>query len=98
MLVRFVKMTFKEDKIDIFLTNFNRNKEKIRAQEGCHYLELLQDQQNPCIFFTRSKWSSEAHLNQYRTSELFKTVWAATKVLFDDKPAAWSLSEQAVLP
>jgi hypothetical protein len=29
-------------------------------------------------------------LNQYRDSELFKSVWSFTKTLFSEKPQAWS--------
>ncbi len=41
--------------------------------------------------FTYSYWESEAHLNTYRHSDLFRETWAKTKVLFADKPEAWSI-------
>jgi heme-degrading monooxygenase HmoA len=41
--------------------------------------------------FTVSIWESEDDLNAYRNSELFENTWAKTKVLFNDKPEAWSL-------
>ncbi len=83
-------MTFQEDKIQDFLSNFEKNKEAIRSFEGCHHLELWQDENSPNIFMTYSHWDSEAALNNYRDSELFKSVWAYTKTLFSDRPTAFS--------
>ncbi|MBI9042660.1 putative quinol monooxygenase [Lutibacter sp.] len=93
MFVRIVKMTFDATKIEQFLENFNENKTKIRNFEGCRLLELYKDKNEPTIFFTYSYWDSEKHLNNYRNSELFKAVWAKTKILFSDKPEAWSVDK-----
>jgi quinol monooxygenase YgiN len=91
MFTRIVKMSFKPSEIEKFLENFNASKQKIRNFEGCNRLELLRDKNNSNIFFTYSYWESEAHLENYRNSELFKTVWATTKKLFNNKPQAWSV-------
>jgi len=91
MIKRIVKLTFKEDKVDEFLKNFNLNKNKIRNFEGCHHLELWKDAHNSNVFFTYSYWENEDTLNAYRNSKLFKGVWSKTKVLFSDKPQAWSI-------
>jgi len=93
MLVRIVKMSFKEDKIDDFINNFNDHKNKIRNTQGCKLLELYRDKTNPTIFFTYSYWETELDLENYRNSELFKTVWSITKQLFDDNPEAWSVDK-----
>lgn len=98
MFVRIVKMSFAADNIDTFLNNFHSNKDKIRAFKGCELLELLRDKTNPNVFFTYSYWNSEADLEQYRQSDLFKTVWANTKALFNDKPQAWSVDKIVTLP
>jgi heme-degrading monooxygenase HmoA len=90
MIIRIVRMTFQEDKIEDFLEIFNRSKQYIRAFDGCQHLELLRDKNTPNILMTYSYWNSEKHLNIYRDSELFKSTWAATKVLFADKPVAFS--------
>jgi quinol monooxygenase YgiN len=90
MLIRIVRMTFQENKMEDFFVIFNNSKQLIRAFEGCHHLELLRDKNTPNILMTYSYWASEKHLNTYRHSELFKTTWAATKVLFSDKPVAFS--------
>jgi len=91
MCIRIVKMSFENDKTDEFLENFNLNKDKIRNFEGCNSLKLLRDKNNPNIFFTYSYWQSENYLNSYRKSELFKSVWGKTKILFNNKPEAWSV-------
>lgn len=96
-LVRIVKMSFEPSKIDEFLSNFEANKHKIRAFEGCCFLELYRDKHNSNIFFTYSYWNSEDHLNTYRHSDLFKSVWAKTKPLFNAKPEAWSVDKLASL-
>ncbi|WP_448520427.1 putative quinol monooxygenase [Rhodoflexus sp.] len=90
MLIRTVRMTFKPDKTAEFLAIFEASKHKIRNFNGCRYLALLQDAQNPAIYSTYSVWESPEHLEQYRQSELFQSTWAATKQLFADKPLAFS--------
>lgn len=86
-------MSFEPTKIDEFLANFESNKTKIRNFDGCQFLELYRDQNNTSIFFTYSYWNSVADLNNYRNSELFKTVWSKTKPLFNAKPEAWSVDK-----
>ena len=93
MFVRIVKMSFSEEHIDDFLNNFEENKNKIKAFKGCNLLELYRDKINSNIFFTYSYWESEGHLENYRNSELFKTVWATTKTMFNKKPEAWSVDK-----
>lgn len=90
MLIRVVRMTFQEEKVQDFLDNFDAHKAKIRNFPGCHYLELWQDNNYKNIFMTYSHWETEEALNQYRDSELFKSVWSYTKTLFADKPMAFS--------
>jgi len=97
MFIRIVKMTFHEDKIEDFLTNFHQVKEKIRNTTGISLLELYQDINNPCIFFTYSYWNEEQDLENYRNSDLFKEVWSYTKTLFKDKPEAWSVDKKVSL-
>lgn len=91
MIKRLVKMEFKVDKIEDFQALFDKHKSRIRNFEGCEHLELWQDIQNKTLFMTYSYWQSEKHLEKYRHSDLFKHVWSKTKVLFSDKPQAWSV-------
>lgn len=93
MLVRIVKMTFAEENIEKFLTNFEVVKQKIRDFEGCQLLELYRDKDHTTVFFTYSYWNTESDLENYRHSELFKGVWAQTKPMFNGKPEAWSVDK-----
>lgn len=95
MISRLVKMTFREEAIADFKQVFEDSRNLIRAFPGNNHVELLQDVNDPRIFFTFSLWDSEEALNNYRHSELFENTWAKTKILFDDKPAAWSTQKLA---
>jgi len=97
MLIRIVKLSFEEKNIDTFLENFNINKKNIRNFKGCRLLQLLRDKNNPNIFFSYSYWDSEKDLENYRDSDLFKSVWAKTKILFNNKPEAWSVENIELL-
>lgn len=90
MITRIVKLTFKEEHIPKFKAIWQESRAKIAAFEGCHFVEMLQSKQPKNVCFTYSVWDHEDALNNYRHSELFQAVWAKTKVLFDDKPEAWS--------
>ncbi|MEZ5007629.1 MAG: antibiotic biosynthesis monooxygenase [Chitinophagales bacterium] len=93
MLTRLVKMTFDKDKVDEFVALMEENSHKIRAVEGCQYLQILQDQSSPNVFFTYSIWEGSFYLHQYRHSALFKEVWNHAKQGFIAKPEAWSLDK-----
>ena len=73
MFVRIVKMSFEPSKIDGFLEFFETKKQLIRGFEGCELLELYRDKTNTNIFFTYSYWNTEADLENYRNSDLFKS-------------------------
>jgi len=91
MITRLVKMTFLPNETEAFQKIFSENKDRIAAFEGCEQVELKRDVNSPNIFFTISRWRSEADLENYRNSDLFKSVWSKTKVLFEEKAEAWSL-------
>ena len=91
MIIRIVKMTFTEARITDFTNLFEARKQTIRNFKGCTHLELWQDHKQRNIFFTYSHWESEADLDHYRYSEFFKDTWGKTRILFADKPEAWSV-------
>ena len=86
-------MSFRPEEVENFKTIFRTNWQFIKGFEGCSHVELLQDENNGSVFFTYSLWQSEAHLNNYKESELFAEVWGATKVLFNGKPQAWTVKQ-----
>lgn len=83
-------MTFREKDIPVFLEIFNNSCSRIRNAAGCINLQLLQSESDHRIMFTISEWETEEFLEKYRSSELFQTTWAKTKVLFAEKPEAWT--------
>jgi len=93
MFVRIVKMSFQPEHVETFLAIFEAKKQSIRNNPGCRLLELYRGKQDANIFFTYSYWDTEEDLENYRNSELFKNVWAETKILFNDKPEAWSVDK-----
>jgi heme-degrading monooxygenase HmoA len=90
-------MSFHEENIPAFLENFELMKTKIRNANGNRLLELYQDKNDACIFFTYSYWETEEDLENYRKSALFNDVWAFTKKLFNAKPEAWSVDKLVTL-
>lgn len=91
MLIRVVKMTFREGAVEDFLPVFDKYKERIRAAEGCTHLQLWQDVNNANIVFTYSHWEDEKYLLAYRHSDVFAEVWPKAKALFAVPAEAWSV-------
>jgi len=91
MLIRIVKMTFREGSTNEFIAIFENSKEAIRSFDGCLYLELLREKAEGPIFFTYSIWQDQQSLSNYRNSQLFEETWAKTKALFSAKPEAFSV-------
>lgn len=97
MITRIVRLSFDPQHIDTFLQLFADTKKDIKAFEGCTYLALMRDQDQLNVYYTHSKWLSDEALQQYRKSALFQNTWAKTKVLFNDKPLAYSLKTVEVV-
>ncbi len=92
MINRIVRLSFKPEEVAAFIQVFNQSKEQIANFPGCLSLSLFQDSKLRNVFYTQSTWEDESDLESYRDSDLFRTTWQQTKVLFNDKPLAWSLS------
>ena len=90
MIVRWVHMHFRPEEVERFIGVFDQSKEAIRTSPGCLSLRLLQDPTDPCSIQTLSTWEKAEDLERYRQSRLFEDTWAKTKVLFDQKPRAYS--------
>ncbi len=96
MLIRIVKMTFKEDAVQTFLDFFNERKKIIRNFPGCTHLELWRDKHQPNVYFTYSIWKNEEALDHYRYSGFFKETWTFTKQHFSAKPEAYSIEHLVI--
>ncbi len=93
MIIRVVKMIFREDEVPSFKALFEERRPLIRNFEGCTHLELWQDKTHPNMFFTYSWWDTEEHLDNYRNSHFFDDTWSLTKQKFAGKPEAWSVEQ-----
>jgi quinol monooxygenase YgiN len=93
MIIRIVRMHFKDESVATFLEIFQKHKSTIRKAKGCTYLELLKDVSHPNVFTTLSHWKVASDLEAYRNSELFKEVWAKVKPLFTTHAQAFSLEK-----
>lgn len=93
MIIRIVRMHFKEENVDTFLKIFRKHKPAIRKMKGCTHLELLRDANHASIYTTLSHWKKNSDLDAYRDSELFKEVWGKVKVLFAAQPQTFSLEK-----
>lgn len=91
MITRIVRLSFDPKNVEDFLKVFADTKNDIRSFDGCTYLALMKDHELPNVYYTHSKWISDEALQQYRKSSLFKNTWEKTKILFNDKPLAYSL-------
>ncbi|MFO7258053.1 MAG: antibiotic biosynthesis monooxygenase [Bacteroidota bacterium] len=91
MIVRIVRMHFMPEAVDDFLDIYGRTEAAIRNMAGCTYLELMRDAENPNVLITVSHWESVTALNNYRKSELFKSVWRRVKTLFAQPAEAFSM-------
>lgn len=97
MITRIVRLSFELHHIATFLQVFEETKEYIRSFDGCQYLELMQDLHHTNVYYTYSQWTSDDALQHYRQSELFESTWTRTKILFNDKPLAYSLKTIAIV-
>jgi len=90
MIVRIVKMNFKQEEMPNFILLFNEIKSSIAAFKGCQHLTLYKDREVENCVYTYSIWDNEEALNNYRNSDLFKKIWPETKAMFSNKAMAWS--------
>lgn len=93
MLIRIVRMHFRAEEVDTFLSIFSEHKKKIGTFPGCTHLELLRDHGDPNCFATLSYWNGPSELEAYRKSELFAGVWGKVKPLFSARTEAFSLEK-----
>jgi quinol monooxygenase YgiN len=97
MIIRIVKLTFKENGAEEFLRLFNERKHDIRHYDGCLHLEVWREEGKPNVLFTYSHWESEEALNGYRYSDFFRDTWSQSKPLFAERAQAWSVIREVVV-
>ena len=97
MIIRIVKLTFKENGAEEFLRLFNERKKEIRHYAGCLHLEVWREEGKPHVIFTYSHWESEEALNNYRYSDFLRDTWSQAKPHFAEKAQAWSVTREIVV-
>jgi quinol monooxygenase YgiN len=95
MITRIVRMRFRPEAVDTFMSIWQESRQHIRARQGCLEANLYKDHGQDHVFYTLSRWASPADLEAYRKSELFGQVWPRTKALFASPPEAHSLESVA---
>lgn len=95
-ITRIVRLSFIPEKMDEFMEIYATSSPHIRAFDGCLLLKLKRDYHHPNVLYTYSVWADHQALDKYRDSDLFKTTWAKTKVLFDAKPYVYSLLDVVI--
>lgn len=90
MIQRLVKLRFHPTTTQAFEQIVAETRERIRAFDGCLHMEAWKDINDPNAYYTYSRWTSEAALDNYRQSVFFQGTWARTKALFSDRPEAFS--------
>ncbi|MFZ1687538.1 MAG: antibiotic biosynthesis monooxygenase family protein [Flavobacteriales bacterium] len=91
MVVRVVKMTFRQEECARFLELFAGWRQRISIFPGCRHLELLHATDDTRVFMTYSEWDSDSDLENYRKSDVFASVWPTVKAMFEEPAAAWSM-------
>lgn len=94
MIIRLVKLTFVPSFIDDFYRIYREKEPRIGTWPGCCGVKLLQDKDNPAVYYTWSLWESEQQLNDYRHSAFFQETWAVVKKHFAAAPEARNLIER----
>jgi len=97
MIVRIVRMVFRPDTVADFEALFSEVRAKIEDQPGCRGVLLASDPTDPLVRYTHSLWRDADALEAYRHGDLFAATWPRTKVLFGDRPQAFSLQLYAPL-
>ena len=97
MLVRIVKMIFREDAIETFQQLFESRKELIRNFEGCNHLELWQDKTIRLYFLLTAFGKMKRHLTCIATLIFLMIPGYKPNNYLPAKPEAWSVNQKVVL-
>jgi quinol monooxygenase YgiN len=84
-------MHFTSEGAQLFQELFTKHQKSMASVDGCLSLELFSDVEKATSFATVSRWKTEQHLETYRNSELFLSIWKKIKPYFSEKAEAFSL-------
>lgn len=93
MVTRLVRMRFRPDAVEEFLTLYRIVNPVIRGQPGCLSVQLVREIDDPASFATWSVWENTAALDAYRRSVFFREFWPQVRALFREPAEAVSFEE-----
>lgn len=91
MIVRVVELKFEKENLPLALEKLEAIAPKVRAMDGCSYLEISSGIKRQGVILTYSHWVDTEALNAYRDSDTFRAFWSDIKQLFAEPAKAWSL-------
>ncbi len=91
MITRVVHLRLDTDRIDDFMDFFSTIKSTIISDFKCESVALYRENAGN-EFFTISRWPSDEALEEYRSSDFFRTIWPEAKKMFASSAEAWSLT------
>jgi len=91
MIVRVVELKFEKESLPLALEKLEAIAPKVRAMDGCSYLEISSGIKAKGTILTYSHWTGTDALNAYRDSDTFIHFWRDIKKLFAEPARAWSL-------
>jgi quinol monooxygenase YgiN len=89
-------MQFTPDSKATFIDIFYKKQPFIEGFEGCHSVDLMEDEADDMVLYTFSKWDENESLQKYRNSEMFIKTWKQVKPLFASKAQTFSLLKHEV--
>lgn len=98
MIIRIVELKINTENLDKASDLLAEASSKVRGMKGCSHLHILSDIRKTNHITTYSYWDTEADLDAYRHSEVFKSFWGEIKPLFALPARAWSSKTLHYLP
>ncbi|MBE9467115.1 MAG: antibiotic biosynthesis monooxygenase [Bacteroidetes bacterium] len=91
MITRIIKFRIAPANTDVFKQFIALIKKDFSTIKGCKNREILNDKEDKDVYFMYTIWESEFKLNQYRKSELNKTLWTKLNQWSVKEPQAWTV-------
>ena len=90
MITRIIKLRLK-DSTDEFIKYINSIHDEIFQFTGCHNMEVLNDKDDPKVFFIYTIWKNETELNKFRNSSFNRNFWNTLQDLCESRPEVWTV-------
>jgi len=91
MITRIIKFKIEPVNADDFKQFIASIKDDFSTIKGCKNMEILNDKEDKDVYFMYTIWDTEFKLNQYRKSEINKTLWSKLQEWSKKEPQAWTV-------